>query len=310
MTHSSTQRREFRTNHVFVWLVHRATATALTVLLAAGLASGVHAQQPISLGQQVANTSGWTFNVAPYLWLPTIRTTLNYNLPPALDGRLPTSLTAGPGDILSHLNFATMVAADAQYGPYSLVTDFMYVNLSATGSHIRSVDFTGRPSIPISRSSQLSTGTSLNTSVWTLAGGYTLARGDWGNFDVIAGFRYLAVNTTTDFNLGITLTGPRGNGATFGGIGSISGSGNVWNGIGGFRGRIRLRDTGLFIPYYFDIGAGGSNLTWQIASGLGYQSGWAGVSLTYRYLSFEQGGGTVVKHLSLGGPMLMVSFTF
>src|SRR6202035_110777 len=171
------------------------------------------------------NPSGWTFNVAPYLWLPTIRTTLNYNLPPALDGRLPTSLTAGPGDILSHLNFATMVAADAQYGPYSLVTDFMYVNLSATGSHIRSVDFTGRPSIPISRTSQLSTGTSLNTSVWTLAGGYTLARGDWGNFDITAGFRYLAVNTTTDFNLGITLTGPRGNGATFGGIGSISGSG-------------------------------------------------------------------------------------
>ena len=96
------------------------------------------------------------------------------------------------------------------------------------------------------------------------------------------------MNTTTNFSLGLTVTGPRGNGATFGGIGGISGSDSIWNGIGGFRGRIRINNTGLFIPYYFDIGAGGSKLTWQIASGLGYQTGWAGVSVTYRYLSFEQ----------------------
>jgi hypothetical protein len=67
-------------------------------------------------------------------------------------------------------------------------------------------------------------------------------QGDWGNFDVIAGFR-------------------------------ISGSTNVWNGIGGFRAGIRIRNSGFFIPYYFDIGAGGPNLTWQIASGVGYQTG-------------------------------------
>jgi len=55
---------------------------------------------------------------------------------------------------------------------------------------------------------------------------------------------------------------------------------------------------------------GNVTATGGVMGRLGYQSGWAGVSLTYRYLSFEQGGGTVVKHLSLGGPMLMVSFTF
>jgi hypothetical protein len=50
----------------------------------------------------------------------------------------------------------------------------------------------------------------------------------------------MEVNATTDYSLGLTVTGPRGNGATFGGVGSVSGSGNIWNGIGGFRGRIRL----------------------------------------------------------------------
>jgi hypothetical protein len=54
---------------------------------------------------------------------------------------------------------------------------------------------------------------------------------------------------------------------------------------------------------------GRSNLTWQIASGLGYQTGWAGASLTYRYLSFERGSGAVAKHLSMDGPILTVNLT-
>ena len=66
----------------------------------------------------------------------------------------------------------------------------------------------------------------------------------------------------------------------------------------------------MFIPYYFDAGAGGSNLNWQIASGLGYQTGWVGASLTYRYLSFQQGNSAVLQHLSVKGPMLMANFTF
>ncbi len=285
-------------------------AAILAALFAAGATSGAQAQQPTSVGQQAANPSGWTFNIAPYAWLPTIRMTLTNSLPPPLDARVPTDVKVGPDDILRHLNFATAVAADAQYGPFSILTDFLYLNLSATSSHFRSVDFAGVPSQPISRSVERSTGTALDTKLWTLAGGYALMQGDWGNFDVIAGFRFLAVNATTDFSLALTLTGPRGNGATFGGIGGISSSDSIWNGIGGFRGRIRINNTGLFIPYYFDIGAGGSKLTWQIASGLGYQTGWAGVSLTYRYLSFEQGSSAAVQHLTMGGPMVMVNFTF
>lgn len=283
----------------------------LAGLLVGEARTDAQAQQPVSLGQPAAGPSGWIFNVAPYLWFANINTSLSYNLPPALGGRLPAESSVGFGDILSHLNFATMVTADAQYGPFSLVTDFIYLNLSDTSANFKSVDFTGQRSIPISRAVQFSTGTSLDNKIWTLAGGYTLLRGDWGNFDAIAGFRYLGVNATTDYSLGLMLTGPRGNGATFGGIGSVSGSPNIWNGIGGFRGRIHLGIVnGLFIPYYFDVGAGGSNLTWQIASGLGYQTGWAGVSLTYRNLSFQQASSAVVQHLNIRGPLLMVNFTF
>lgn len=286
------------------------TAAVLAVLFTSGASSGARAQQPASLGQTPADSAGWRFNVAPYLWLPSVDATLNYNLPPALGGRLPTDLSAGPGDILSHLNFATMVAADAQYGRFSLLTDFIYLNVSAANSHFRSIDFAGLPSLPISGAAELRNSTSLDAKIWTLAGGYTLLQGEWGNLDAIAGFRYFGGSTTTNFDLGITIAGPRGNGATFGGNGSISGSAAFWNGIGGFRGRVRLGTSGLFIPYYFDIGAGDSKLTWQIASGLGYQTGWAGVSLTYRHLSFDQRTSAVLKNVSMGGPMIMANFTF
>jgi hypothetical protein len=67
---------------------------------------------------------------------------------------------------------------------------------------------------------------------------------------------------------------------------------SIWNGIGGIRGRVRRGDIHLFIPYYFDIGAGGSQVTWQISSDLGYQASWDAVSVVYRYLSFVQGGRT------------------
>lgn len=278
-------------------------AATMACLLAYGAASRAQAQQP-------TNPSGWTFNIAPYMWLPTINAGLSYDLPPALGGRLPTDVSSSPGDYISKLHFAAAFAADARYGRFSILTDYMYMNGSVGKTTIKSLDFFGLPSQPISRDLVLASNTTLKATLWTLAGGYTVFDEPWGNFDVIAGFRFLGVNVSTNYNLALTVTGPRGNGATFGGPGGVAGTANIWNGIAGFRGRIRLADTGLFIPYYFDIGAGGSNLTWQIASGLGYQTGWAGVSLTYRYLSFEQGSSSLVRHLNMGGPMVMVNFTF
>ena len=283
---------------------------AVSVVIVGGAISGAQAQQPNNSGQQAANSSGWTFNIAPYGWFANVNVTSNLPLPPALGGTVTTDSSIGFGNLLSHLNFAAMVAADAQYGRFSVLTDFMYLNVGGAAANIRSVNFFGLSPIPISGAVRKSAGANLNTKIFTLAGGYTILKGDWGNFDVIAGFRYLGVPISVDYSLDLALTGPRGNGATFGGIGNASGTAATWNGIGGFRGRIRLGDSGLFIPYYFDAGAGGSNLTWQIASGLGYQTGWAAASLTYRYLSFQQGTSAVIQHLSVKGPMLMASLTF
>ncbi len=283
----------------------------LVGLLAAG-ASTARAQQPTSTVAQPATQSGWTFNLAPEVWLPIIHSNLSYNLPPALGGTASTSVSVGPADYIPKLNFGAMLAADAQYDRFSILTDFIYMNLSATGegTHINSVNFPGFPSIPIERAAQLSASLRLGAMIWTTAGGYTVLQGDWGNLDAIVGIRYLGFTARTDYKLSVMITGPRGNGVTFGGTGYLSGTNNIFDGIAGFRGRIRISNTALFIPYYFDIGAGGSNLTWQIASGLGYQFGSVGVSALYRYLSFQEPSSALVQHLSMGGPMLMVNFSF
>jgi hypothetical protein len=284
-------------------------AAGLALLLVPGGTSDAQAQQPASSGQ-VANPSGWTFNVAPYLWMPSIHSNISFTLPPELGGTVSASPSIGFGDLVSHLNFGAMVAADAQNGPFSLLTDFLYLNVGGTSAQFKSVNFPNRPAIPIVAGRQSSQSLNMNATIWTLAGGYTLVQGDWGNLDAIAGFRLFEVNSRVNYSLGLTIAGPRGNGATFGGVGSVSGSVGVWNGIGGFRGRIRVGRDGLFIPYYVDAGAGGSNLTWQVSSGLGYHTSLADVSLTYRYLSFEQSSSSVVQRLWIQGPMLMANFTF
>ena len=284
----------------------------LAALFAAGGTSNARAQQPVIPAQPASSPSGWTFNVAPYVWLASLNVSTNLNLPPAVGGGTVSSTTSlGFGDVVNHINFGVMLAADAQYDRFSVLTDFMYLNLGGTASQFRSVNFPDHPHIPIAASAQASQGMDLSAPIWTLAGGYTLLKGDWGNFDVIAGFRYLELNARLDYSLGFTVTGPRGGSQTFGGVGSVSGSVTLFNGIGGFRGRVRLGNSPLFIPYYFDAGAGDSKLTWQIATGLGYQTSWGDLSVTYRYLSFEQSNNNpVLQHLWVEGPMFMAAFRF
>jgi hypothetical protein len=295
----------------FLMLNRIIMAVAVTIVLAAGGISGARAQQPMSLGQQSADVPGWRFEVAPYLWFATISNTMNFNVPPELGGGTESTDTSiGFGDLISHLNFATMVAADAQYGRFSLLTDFIYLNLSAAPSHFTAVRPPNQPALPVSTGVQADVSMNLTSPIWTLAGGYTLAEGSWGNLDAIAGFRYLALHSTLDHSIGISVGAPLGNNVVFGRGASVSASAAVWNGIGGFRGRVRLGNAGLFIPYYFDIGAGGSNLTWQIASGLGYHAGLVDLSLTYRYLTFEQGSTDTLQKMTAKGPMLAVTFAF
>ena len=151
-------------------------AVLTAALLATGSMSGARAQQPMGLGQPATGPSGWTFDVAPYLWFANINTNLSFNLPPALGGTVTASPSVGFGDLVSHLNIGLMGAADARYDRFSVLTDFMYLNLGGTAAS------SGRSTSPTIRQFRseaglhTSAGMNLRTTIWTLAGGYTVLR--------------------------------------------------------------------------------------------------------------------------------------
>jgi hypothetical protein len=122
--------------------------------------------------------------------------------------------------------------------------------------------------------------TELSTTVWTLAGGYRVIDRDDIELDLMAGARYL----TMDSDLTLSLRGVDGR---FEGGRKVSLDQDTWDGIVGVRGRILFHGNDWYIPYYADIGTGDSNLTWQAMLGVGYRFDWGEVTLAYRALGYD-----------------------
>ena len=56
-----------------------------------------------------ASADEWQFQVTPYLWLPTIDGTVNFELPPGGGGSPDVSI--GPTDWLELLNFGALIGS-------------------------------------------------------------------------------------------------------------------------------------------------------------------------------------------------------
>lgn len=254
----------------------------------------------------------WTYSVMPYLWFPGVDGTIRYGTAATGVGSLNVSIDAE--DLLKKLDFAFMLAGQARKGRWLVATDIMYLDLSNKSSKVRSVDFDfGSGPLNIA-TGQLDAGskTSLEGWIWTLVGGYAAVTDTRASLDLLAGFRYLNIETSTDWQLGATVTGtgPLGQTATVARTGSVSTSEDLWAGIVGAKGRVRLGASDWFIDYYADVGGGSDLFTWQGAAGIGAEFHWGEVTLDYRYLYFEQSGGKPIKDLSFSGPALGVIFRF
>jgi hypothetical protein len=281
-------------------------ASATLAILAAAAPARA---QVVATTPPTVEPSGWTFAVAPYVWLPTLRATLNANTPRR--GTVATTISAGPGDIIPKLNFQVMVGGEARYDRFTIMSDLIYVNASLTTSTSHVASFNpGRGPIFIPREQQLRTGTRLATTVWSVGGGYTLLQGDWGNVDAVVGMRMLAVGDTTNYALANDILLPN---QTIGlsRTGTLNVNKTDVQGIGGVKGRINIPNSSFYVPFYADVGGGALPLTWQVYTGIAYRAAaWVDLSLGYRYLAFENGGNKGVHNLSLGGVILGANFRF
>jgi len=272
---------------------HSKTRPALMAILA-GLCA-------IPFSAMAASGSGdpWQFHVVPYLWLPAVDTNSDVTIPRlrgAESGPVRLNASSTPDDYLGSLNMAFMLMGEARKGPWSIYTDVLYTSFGNEGTKVRSVTGpAGSLSTEIGRKAQ----TDLSTTVWTLAPGYRAIERDNFELDLMAGARYL----TMDSNLKLTF---RGADERIIGGREVSLDQDNWDGIVGLRGQILFPGTNWFVPFYADIGTGDSRLTWQALLGAGYRFDWGEVTLAYRALAYEFNNNDA--DLTLYGPGLGVGF--
>ncbi len=235
------------------------------------------------------------FSITPYIWLPTVEGNLRYNFQQNGTDFFP-SIHVGPNDYLNNLEGVFMIAGEARFDRISVFTDFIYLDFSRDGATLITIDSSG-PIPPI----DIGTTAELSGNLWTLAAGYDLINDESWRLQAFGGFRYLSLDSTVEWQ----LSGPLG---VFPQTGTVSRDAEAWDGLVGVRGEARLGD--WFFPYYVDVGAGDSDLTWQGIVGVGYRWGWGDLRLDYRYLSYEQGDDSLVEELTLDGPAVGVSFRF
>lgn len=224
-------------------------------LLLAGPALAADMVMPGTAPEAVVTESGWTFSAAPYFWMAGMKGDI------AQFGLSPIPVDASFSDVLNNFDIGFMGVAELRYDRYALLTDVMYVKLSASAPTPLQII---APSVDVTS----------ETFTMLAAGSYRMIESDQGHLDVLAGGRLWYVNTEID---------PVGLNVTFE-------DSDTWvDPIIGVQGRANLTPE-VFLTGWAMIGGFGvsSDLTWDLMGGAGYQINdrWSVVG-GYRALSVD-----------------------
>ncbi|MDE3857935.1 hypothetical protein [Sinorhizobium meliloti] len=215
---------------------------ALTAVLAASLTNAAVAADVSPLlvrePQPVGAGGGWTFSVAPYLWLAGLSgDTAQFGLPTV-------HIDSSFSDILGNLDFAFMAAGEARYNRLSVIGDVIYTKLSvdaetplgflASDVDVTSESFSG-----------------------LLGLGYAVLDGPGGHLDVVGGIKLWSVETTISLSGG--LLGRR----------EASDSATWVDGVLGLRGKYSFTPE-IYLTGWGLVGGGGADIDWDVALGVGY----------------------------------------
>lgn len=261
---------------------------------------------PTLLDQQYDGKTHVT--VAPYIWGPTVKGDFQFSIP-TLPGRhghgrklLQSSVQIGPSEYVPKLNSAAMVYFDARNRDIDVFGDVIYLNASTTATIVSTVGGPlGKIQLPVTVNSDAR----LSLAIWEAAAGFTLAHGDNADVSMFLGVREFPLNLNISYN------------ATIGKRGLIAPSGTATPSdrtndvIWGIRGRAFFGDQERwYVPYYFDVGSGSNNQTWQAYGGAGYAFP-HGQSILALWRALNYNTFPPVSHtqkLSMGGPLLGYSF--
>lgn len=245
------------------------TAAALSL---AGALAGLPAAAQVS-----PSGEAWDFELTPYFWAAGVRSDVNLSVLGTQKMDIPIS------DLLSALDFGAMGTFEARMGRWGGLVDAQYVKLSTSSPS--TIGLLGNVDMKYEQ------------QLWTFAGYYRVPRG-WALVDVLAGARYLNVDTGVTLPTASLLPGP-----------TLQKREGWWDGIVGARVQVPLSPQWSLLGYVdVDVGAGGSDLSWQVIAGATYRfSKDTSLKFGYRYFSFDRDGAPVTK-ASMGGVYIGVGF--
>jgi opacity protein-like surface antigen len=220
----------------------------------------------------------WEFTAAFYLWGTDVGGQ-------TIDG---SAVEVEFSDLVDILEMGFMGAFAARKNDWSFLTDVFYFDLAASETADLSIPV-GPIQVPVT------TTTDFELEGWILhfVGGYELYSERKSRVDLIGGVRYLDLDM--DLFLELASLGP-------GQSRTVAESLTTWDGIIGLKGRTALGER-WYLPYYFDIGAGESEFTWQAAAGIGFQAGQSwDLALVYRHLEWDLDSARVIDVLNYSGP--------
>ena len=235
----------------------------------------------------------WEYDAMIYLWGAGIDATTQTG------GDIDMSFS----DILDDLDMTFMGGFGARKGKLSLLADVIYLDISQSDGGSETIPILGG-ALDITKT--VDTDITMKSWITTFGAGYNVVDNEKATLDLVGGARYFWLDVDIKLDLSIKGSGGRLNTSR---KEKVSDSDHVWDGIVGVRGQINL-DKNWYLPYYADIGTGGSQSTWQAMAGVGYNFKWGDVLLAYRYLDYNFDSDFILDDLSMRGPALGARFRF
>ena len=230
------------------------------------------------------NNNDWQFKFQTYGYLPTIEATLSTDDEIKLD----------VSDIFDYLDMTFLGVFQARRGKWAFVSDAAYLKISD--------DNTGNTTVPIGPvnvPTQVGIDFELESWVVNLAGAYRVYQADTFDVQVLAGARYLTMDVDAKLDISL-IPGEK----------VIDASDDVWDAIVGLRGLADLSDK-WWLVYRFDIGAGGSDLTWNAVAQVGRKYDWGSLVAGYRYVHYDfDSDFKLLKDLDVYGPVIGAAWEF
>ncbi len=187
-------------------------------------------------------------------------------------------------DLVDNLDFGIMGALEAKNGPWAVFGDAIYLNISDDE------DAAVGPGIPVSVDAEV------EGLVFTAAAGYDVVSDSQIRLNAFGGMRFLDMETTVNVETGM-------------GSRRLKDTISNWDAIVGLRGNYAL-NSDWALSYYADVGAGESDLTWQVAAGVEYNiNNWA-LTVGYRHAEWEIDNSATLSDLEFSGPYLGAKYKF